>query len=156
MTLCTTTKFFEGTGNFSTEIITVPVPEKEPFWKRILIIDDETDITIALKKALTDNGFEQVETFNDPLLALNSFKVDLYDLLILDIIMPEIDGFELYEQMRSIDNDVKVCFITAFEVNLQALKAIYPTATTTDDLGCFIRKPVEVQHLIKHVRAELN
>ncbi len=103
MTLCTTTKFFEGTGNFSTEIITVPVPEKEPFWKRILIIDDETDITIALKKALTDNGFEQVETFNDPLLALKSFKVDLYDLLILDIIMPEIDGFELYEQMRSID-----------------------------------------------------
>ena len=77
-------------------------------------------------------------------------------MLILDIIMPEIDGFELYEQMRSIDNDVKVCFITAFEVNLQALKAIYPTATTTDDLGCFIRKPVEVQHLIKHVRAELN
>ena len=122
---------------------TVPVPEKEPFWKRILIIDDETDITIALTKALTDNGFEQVETFNDPLLALKSFKVDLYDLLILDIIMPEIDGFDLYEQMRSIDNDVKVCFITAFEVNLQALKAIYPTATTTDDLGCFIRKPVE-------------
>lgn len=123
MTLCTTTKFFEGTGNFSPEIITVPVPEKEPFWKRILIINDETDITIALKKALTDNGFEQVETFNDPLLALKSFKVDLYDLLILDIIMPEIDGFELYEQMRSIDNDVKVCFITAFEVNLQALKS---------------------------------
>ena len=154
MTLCTTTKFFEGTGNLSAEAIAVP--EKETFWKRILIIDDETDITIALKKALTDNGFEQVDTFNDPLLALKSFKVDLYDLLILDIIMPEIDGFELYEQMRSIDNDVKVCFITAFEVNLQALKAVYPTATTTDDLGCFIRKPVEVQHLIKHVRAELN
>jgi DNA-binding NtrC family response regulator len=137
MTLCTTTKFFEGRGNFSTEAIAVP--EKEPFWKRILIIDDETDITIALKKALTDNGFEQVDTFNDPLLALKSFKVDLYGLIILDIIMPEIDGFELYEQMRSIDNDVKVCFITAFEVNLQALKAVYSTATTTDDLGYFIR-----------------
>ena len=119
MTLCTTTKFFEGTGNFSAEA----VPEKEPFWKRILIIDDETDITIALKKALTANGFEQVDTFNDPLLALKSFKVDLYDLLILDIVMSEIDGFELYEQMRSIDNGVKVCFIAAFEVNLLALKA---------------------------------
>jgi hypothetical protein len=49
--------------------------------------------------------------------------------------------------MRSIDNDVKICFITAFEVNFQALRAVFPTATATDDLECFIRKPVEVQHL---------
>ena len=109
---------------------------------RILIIDDEPDITLAFKKALRDKGFEQVDTVNEALLALKNFKAGLYDLLIIDIVMPEMDGFELYEEIRKIDNKVKVCFITAFEVNYQALRAVFPSATTTDDIGCFIRKPV--------------
>jgi DNA-binding response OmpR family regulator len=69
---------------------------------------------------------------------LKSYKEDLYDLLILDIIMPQIDGFGLCEPMTSIENDVKVCFITAFEVNIQALRVVFPTAIDTDDFGCFI------------------
>ena len=122
---------------------------------RILIIDDESDITLAFRKALRDKGFEQVETVNDPILALKNFKAGSYDLLIIDIVMPEMDGFELYEEIRKIDNKVKVCFITAFEVNYQALRAVFPSATTTDDIGCFIRKPVDVDNLIKHIEAEL-
>jgi DNA-binding NtrC family response regulator len=122
---------------------------------RILIIDDESDITLAFRKALRDKGFEQVETVNEALLALKNFKAGSYDLLIIDIIMPEMDGFELYEEIRKIDNKVKVCFITAFEVNYQALRAVFPSATTTDDIGCFIRKPVDVDNLIKHIEAEL-
>ena len=122
---------------------------------RILIIDDEPDITLAFRKSLRDKGFEQVETVNDPILALKNFKAGSYDLLIIDIVMPEMDGFELYEEIRKIDNKVKVCFITAFEVNYQALRAVFPSATTTDDIGCFIRKPVDVDNLIKHIEAEL-
>jgi CheY-like chemotaxis protein len=80
----------------------------------------------------------------------------LYDLPIIDIIMPDMDGFGLYEEIRKIDNKVRVCFITAFEVNYQALRAVFPAASTGDDIGCFIRKPVEVDDLIKHIETELS
>src|SRR6266487_997575 len=124
--------------------------------KRILIVDDDRDTTMAFKKALMDKGFEQVDTFNEALLALNNFKAGLYDLLIIDIVMPDMDGFKLYEEIKKIDDKVKICFITAFEVNYQALRDVFPAATTADDIGCFIRKPVYVEDLIKHIEAELS
>src|SRR5712691_7072288 len=123
---------------------------------RILIIDDEPDITLAFKKALRDKGFEEVETVNDPILALKNFKEGSYDLLIIDIVMPEMDGFGLYEEIRKIDNNVKVCFITAFQINYQALRAVFPAATTTDDIRCFIRKPVDLDDLVKRINAEIQ
>jgi DNA-binding response OmpR family regulator len=119
-------------------------------------VDDEPDITSSFKEALRDNGFEQVETANDPLLALKNFNAGSYDLLIIDIVMSEMDGFSLYEQIRKIDNKVKVCFITAFEINYQALRAVFPAATSTDDIGCFIRKPVDVDDLVKRIKAEIQ
>ncbi len=68
--------------------------------KRILIVDDEPDITLAFKKILEENGFkEQVDTYNEPLLALQDFKAGIYGLLIIDVGMPVIDGFRLYQQM---------------------------------------------------------
>lgn len=124
--------------------------------RRILILDDEPDITLAFEKVLRDHGFEQVDTANEPLLALKNFKAGSYDLLVIDIVMPQIDGFGLYEEIRKIDPKVKVCFITAFEVNYQALRAVFPAAATTDDIGCFIRKPVDPDELIRHIEAELN
>ena len=123
---------------------------------RILIVDDEPDITLAFEQGLRDKGFEQVDTLNDPLLALDNFKAGSYDLLIIDIIMPQMNGFGLYEEIRKIDNKVRVCFITAYEVNYQALRAVFPDATTIEDIGCFIRKPIEVDDLIKHIEAELR
>ena len=123
---------------------------------RILIIDDEPDITLAFIKALKDKGFERVETVNNPILALKNFKAGSHDLLIIDIVMSQMDGFSLYEEIRKIDNKVKVCFITAFEINYQALRAVFPAATTTDDIGCFIRKPVDMDDLVKHVKGELD
>src|SRR5712691_10860694 len=104
---------------------------------RILIIDDEPDITLAFRKALRDKGFEEVETANDPILALKNCKAGSYDLLIIDIIMTDMDGFGLYEEIRKIDNKVRVCFITEFEVNYQALRVVFPAASTGDDIGCF-------------------
>ncbi len=123
---------------------------------RILIIDDEPDITLGFRKALRDKGFEEVETVNDPIFALKNFKEGSYDLLIIDIVMPEMDGFSLYEEIRKIDNKVKVCFITAFDMNYQALRAIFPAATATDDIGCFIRKPVDMDDLVKRINAEIQ
>jgi len=123
---------------------------------KILIVDDDPDTTLIFKKALMDEGFKQVDTVNDPLLALKNFKAGSYDLLIIDIVMPQMDGFGLYEEIRKIDSEVKVCFITAYEVNYQALRVVFPAATTTDDIGCFIRKPVDVDDFIKHIEAELR
>lgn len=77
--------------------------------KRILIVDDEPDINLALKIVLEDKGF-RVDTFEDPLLALDNFRKEFYDLLIVDIKMQKLNGFELFRKIRSIDNKAKVCF----------------------------------------------
>ncbi|HZA07012.1 MAG TPA: response regulator [Nitrososphaeraceae archaeon] len=118
--------------------------------KRVLIVDDEPDITLALKKGLECNEFE-VDTFNDPLVALSSFKTNLYDLLLIDVKMPKMNGFELYQQMQKIDNKVRVCFITAFEVYYMALREIFPNL----EICCFIRKPIEMSDLVQRIKIEL-
>jgi DNA-binding response OmpR family regulator len=87
---------------------------------------------------------------------LKNFKTGSYDLLIIDVVMHQMDGFSLYKEIRKIDNKVKVCFITAFEVNYQAMRDIFPATTTTDDMDCFIRKPVDAGDLIIHIEAELR
>jgi two-component system, OmpR family, response regulator ChvI len=118
---------------------------------KILIVDDDTDITLAFKKGLENDGF-QVDVFNDPLEALSNFQPSKYDLLLLDIRMPKMNGFELYKEMDKIDNDVKVCFITAFEVYYEALREVFPSM----EVECFIRKPVEIGNLVKRIKNELN
>jgi two-component system, OmpR family, response regulator ChvI len=80
--------------------------------KRVLIIDDEPDNTTVFKIALEDSGFD-VDTYNDPTVSLYTLKPDLYDLVILDVNMPYMTGYELYEKLKQIDNKVKVCFLTA-------------------------------------------
>jgi two-component system, OmpR family, response regulator ChvI len=83
--------------------------------KRILVVDDEYDISFTLQAGLEDAGFD-VDAFTDPELALSSFKPDLYHLVIIDIMMPKMDGFVLYDQLKKIDPDIKVCFLTASEM----------------------------------------
>src|SRR5919197_2189823 len=90
--------------------------------KRILLVDDETDITTLFKIALEDAGFI-VHVYNDPLIALSEFKPGYYDLAILDIKMQEMNGFELYANMRKVDNHVKFCFITAGQMYYEIRKA---------------------------------
>ena len=79
--------------------------------KKIVLIDDEPDLTYTIKNILEDNGFE-LDLFNDPILALNNYNVNFYDLVILDIKMPKMDGFQLYIKIREKDPKVKVCFLT--------------------------------------------
>jgi DNA-binding response OmpR family regulator len=119
--------------------------------KRILLVDDEPDIIEILKIGLEDNGFK-VDAFTDPELALSSFKSGAYDLLLLDVRMPKLNGFELYEQIKKIDNKAKVCYITAYEINYEKIREEFPSL----EVGCFIKKPIEIQDLVRRINAELG
>ena len=110
-------------------------------------MDDEPDITLTLGKGLEQGGYE-VDIFNDPLAALSNFRPDTYQLLILDIKMPNMTGFELYRKIRDIDSRAKVCFITAFETYYEKFRQeFFPL----EEIKGFIRKPVEIEDLIKFV-----
>jgi len=119
--------------------------------KRILIVDDEPDVNLALRIVLEDNNFI-VDSFNDPLRALENFKANRYDLIILDIKMPKKDGFEVYKEILKIDNRVQVCFLTAGDINYRSLKETFPTL----DENQFIRKPIENIELIKKIHKIIN
>ena len=117
--------------------------------KRILIVDDESDITESFGISLEDSGFE-VDKFNDPGIALASFKPNVYNLLILDIKMPKMDGFELYDKIEKIDKKVKVFFISAFEIDPAAMRKKYPTLKIEN----FIPKPILIPELIKRINEQ--
>ncbi|MGB0005404.1 MAG: response regulator [Nitrososphaeraceae archaeon] len=118
---------------------------------RILIVDDEPDITLSFKMILEGNGFK-VDTYNDPVIARGNFKPDAYDLVILDIRMPKMDGFQLYDELKKIDDKVKVVFITAFDINYEGLRKMYPELR----IDSFVRKPVDSEYLINVVKDELR
>jgi DNA-binding NtrC family response regulator len=120
--------------------------------RRILIVDDEPDIISVFKMVLEMNDFE-VDTYNDPLSALANFKQNAYGLIILDIRMPHINGFELYKKIRTVDDKVNVCFMTAFEDYRQEFKKSFPML---DEIKCFIRKPKAIEDLVKHVATILG
>ena len=93
---------------------------------RIMIVDDEQDIARLFAISLENNGFV-VDVFNDPLSALSNYKAGLYDLLLLDIRMPDMNGFELYEKIKDIDDKAKVCFITAYDESQNDYKKVFPS-----------------------------
>jgi DNA-binding response OmpR family regulator len=158
MTHYTPMKFFEDTRNLSYGAITER--DKQRFWKKILIIDDEHDITVTFKLGIessnnshnNDSKKIKVYPYNDPLVALSEFKPDFYDLLLVDIDLPHLNGFELCEKILEIDINVRVCFMTSGEINREALREIYPTLS----LGCFLKKPVTIDYLVKRIKAELD
>jgi DNA-binding response OmpR family regulator len=111
---------------------------------RVLIVDDEQDINTTLKILLSINGFE-VDNYSDPEMALKDFRSNIYDLVILDIKMPKLNGFQLYEEIKRIDANVKACFLTAGEIYSNESKAV------NHDVSCFIRKPIENDELIRRI-----
>src|SRR5919198_4113140 len=82
--------------------------------RKILVVDDEPDSSTIFRIALEDNGFD-VDAFNDSTLALSAFMPNSYDLIVLDIKMPKMNGYELCEKIKKIDDKVKVCFLTESE-----------------------------------------
>jgi CheY-like chemotaxis protein len=154
-----------GSGGFSLLLMQKQEPyktvskEQERFWKRILIVDDDNDITTTFKAAIEDsnNGNDankrvEVFTANDPVVALSEFKPNFYDLLLVDINMPRMNGFELCEKIFAIDLNVRVCLMSSGEINWEALREMYPTRQE----GCFIRKPVTMDYLLERIRSELD
>jgi two-component system, OmpR family, response regulator ChvI len=116
---------------------------------RILVVDDEPDVTFTLKITLEDKGFK-VDAFDDPLLALETFKAGLYDLVILDIKMPKMNGFELFREIKKIDNNVKVCFLTALN-EMHDYEPYRKEAFPKAGERYFIQKPIESEEIIKRV-----
>src|SRR5918992_5110286 len=112
---------------------------------RIILIDDDPDITKTFGLVLEDSGLYEVETFNDPLTALQSFRPDYYDLALLDIRMPNMNGLALSEKIEKIDKKVKICFISAFDIEDKVLRKQYPSL----QVKCFLPKPVAISVLLE-------
>ena len=119
--------------------------------RRILVVDDEPDVTFTLKKGLENSRLFEVNTFNDPELVLSNFKPGFYDFLLIDIRMPNMSGYDLYDKMKNIDNKVKACFISAYEINYRALREQFPLI----EMECYA-KPIEIDDLIRRINAELE
>jgi two-component system, OmpR family, response regulator ChvI len=117
---------------------------------KILIVDDEPDITESFGLALEDSGFKD-DKYYDPAVALASFKPNVYGLLILDVKMPKIDGFELYDKIKKIDNKVKVFFISAFDIDRAEISKKYPGLKIEN----FLPKPIQIPELIRRVEEQL-
>ena len=121
--------------------------------KRILIVDDEQDIIFTLKSIL--EGYYtrfQVFSYADPIEALSAFKAQFYDLALIDINMPLMNGFQLGEKLIEMDVNIRVCFMSGGEMNQDAIREIYPKIS----LGCFLRKPVGANDLIEKIVSELD
>ena len=153
-----------GSGGFSLLLMQKQEPYKnltrkqQRFWKRILIVDDNVDITASFKVAIEDNNNTtltkkiDVHTSNNPVIALSEFKPNFYDLLLVDINMSHMNGFELSEKILAIDINVRICFMSSVEINREALREVYPSLS----LGCFMKKPMTLDYLIKRVMSELD
>jgi CheY-like chemotaxis protein len=132
--------------------------------KRILVVDDEVDITTVFKLGLERVDF-QVDVYNDPSLALLDYKPGMYDLLLLDIKMPKMNGFELYKGIKDKENDgsgdvndndngkPKVCFIIAYEEYRSQVKESFPIL---EEIDCYLRKPITIDNLVKAAKSQLR
>jgi CheY-like chemotaxis protein len=131
-----------------------------PFIKRILLVDDDPDITLTFRAGLDGYNYGdgdkkkrfEVYTYNDPLLLLEEFKPNFYDLLLTDIYMLNMNGFQLCEKILGLDINFRGCFMSALEVNAEALREVYPKVS----FGCFIEKPITIEYLVKRLSAELD
>jgi DNA-binding response OmpR family regulator len=116
---------------------------------RILVVDDEQDIVFTLKTILTEAGFS-VDAFTNPSVAFEMFRPDKYELIILDIRMPGLNGFELYMKLLELDSSIKVLFLTA--VNEFSIYAKF-RSNVSPLLGkrYYLQKPVDLTKLLQRV-----
>ena len=125
------------------------LPKKQ---SKVLLVDDEPDINMSFKLTLENAGFI-VDGYHDPLIALSNFKPSYYDLVVLDIKMPKMDGFELYNKIKEKDPKVKICFLTASELFYEEFrKARFLLAETIGE-EYFIQKPIKTDELVQKLNA---
>jgi two-component system, OmpR family, response regulator ChvI len=133
--------------NWTISLYVMYSSDKEVAGRRILIVDDEAEIVSIFKMILEMNNFE-VDGYTDPFSALANFKPNEFGLLILDIRMPVMDGYELFKKLKNVDSKVEVCFITPFE---DFRKEFNESSQMLDEPKCFIRKPKAIEDLVNHV-----
>lgn len=121
--------------------------------KNILFIDDEKDVTLTIKTILEETGLFHVETFNDPGLALKRFNPNFYALVLIDIMMPKMGGFELYERLKKIDPEVMVCFLTGGDMYHQAVREVKHCALNEE---LFLQKPISNGDLVREIDNKIN
>lgn len=128
------------------------------YGNRVLLVDDEPDITFSFNMILEDNGFA-VDTFNDPLDALSSFRSGLYAIAVLDIRMPNMNGFELCSELRKADDNIKFVFMTAYDIhsednnnnNNNNIKYIL-----TNEKPVILKKPISLNEFVNKIKKELD
>ncbi|MDQ4057217.1 MAG: response regulator [Thermoproteota archaeon] len=113
---------------------------------KILVVDYEHDSNLLLKTILERNGFI-VDCFDDPFVAMENFRSNLFSLIILNIKLPKLNGFQLYREIRKKDKKVKVCFITDGEMYY----GVYTDIFNSLDENSFIRKPINYDNLLEHL-----
>ncbi|MFL6398718.1 MAG: response regulator [Nitrososphaeraceae archaeon] len=132
---------------------------KDSFLKRILVVDDEPDVTLTFGVGLEGYYYHdnekirfEVHSYSNPAVALSQFKPNFFQVLLTDIYMPHMNGFELSQKILELDSNIRVCFMSAAEVNIEALREVYPSLS----FGCFIKKPVTIEYFAKRLLAELD
>lgn len=120
--------------------------------RRILVVDDEMDVTKSLMAGLEESGLFEVNAFANPESALKNFQPGFYDFLLIDIEMPGMGGHELYDRLKEIDRKVKSCFITKLQINYDAIRELFPTL----EMECYIKIPINTDDLIKRIKKELK
>jgi DNA-binding NtrC family response regulator len=129
------------------------VRAKKEVRKRIMAVDDECDITTTLKVGLENDGQFEVYLFNNAESALRSFKPNFYALVLIDIRMPYMDGFDLYAELKKIEPDIKVCFLTASEMYYEDAREENHSDLRED---VFIQKPISTDDLIMKINEKIN
>ena len=122
---------------------------------KVLLVDNEPDVTYAIRTVLEDNGFE-VDPFNDPVLVCDTYKSNYYDLVILDIKMPKMDGFQLYDCIRQKDWKTKICFLTASEMFYESLRQARNLLGDVLGEQYFIQKPIKTDELVRRLTDLIN
>ena len=142
-----------NSGYLTSDYVRPSIPTEPILKRRILVIDDNSDIGLTLRMGLeTNDKTMQVDCYDNPVTALMEFKPDFYDLLLIDINMPTMNGFELCHKLLEKDINVRVCFMTSGEFNMDAVREVHPLKS----IGCFIKKPITAQALAKRIKAELE
>jgi DNA-binding response OmpR family regulator len=114
-----------------------------------MLVEDEDNIVLFFKMILESDARLKVDSFTDPFAALNNFRFGLYDLILIDIALPKMNGFELCKKIRKLDDKVKICFLTAGEMYYEETrKQAFPAL----EANCFIRKPITNEDLIQKVK----
>jgi len=113
-------------------------------------VDDDVNILLLFESYLREEGF-YVDSFVNPKEAMRKFEPGFYDLILVDIRMPFMNGFELSRIVRATDKSIKICFLTGFDTYYQSLKQQFKL-----DIDCFLRKPIGKEELIAHIIAHLN